>query len=197
MHRLPQLSLTQVRLVRLFTLLLVFSFLVLYAVFRSTRFQELLRRRTERFLTAKTGRTVTIGGFDLALVPFAVLVRDVTVANDPRGLEGPAFSASEIELRGLPTMTSRRIDLSKLRVVSPRVVFEVFPDGTNNLNPILDALLGGSDSGGLEVRLQEALVQRATLRFREWNAELDAVLQDAAITATSGRSRTVTHLALA
>jgi hypothetical protein len=197
MRRLPQLSLTQVRLVRLFTLLLVFSLLVLYAVFRSTRFQELLRRRTERFLTAKTGRTVTIGGFDLALVPFAVLVRDVTVANDPRGLEGPAFSASEIELRGLPTMTSSRIDLPKLRVVSPRIVFELFPDGTNNLNPILDAFLGGSGSGGLEVRLQEALIQRATLRFREWNAELDAVLQDAAITATSGRSRTVTHLALA
>ena len=197
MHRLPQLSLTQVRLVRLFTLLLVFSLLVLYAVFRSTRFQELLRRRTERFLTAKTGRTVTIGGFDLALVPFAVLVRNVTVANDPRGLEGPAFSASEIELRGLPTMTSSRIDLPKLRVVSPRVVFEVFPDGTNNLNPILDAFLGGSGGGGLEVRLREALIQRATLRFREWNAEIDAVLQDAAITATSGRSRTVTHLALA
>ena len=64
MHRIPQLSLTQVRLFRLFTLLLIFSLLVLYGVFRSKRFQELLRRRTERILTAKIGRTVTIGGFD-------------------------------------------------------------------------------------------------------------------------------------
>ncbi|MGZ6971612.1 MAG: hypothetical protein ACXVID_08115, partial [Thermoanaerobaculia bacterium] len=139
MHRLPHLSLTQVRLVRLFTLLLVFTALVLYAVFRSSRFQELMRRRTETLLTAKLGRTVTIGSFDLALVPFAFIVRDVAVANDGRGLPGPAFSASEIEVRGLPTITSRRIDLPKLRVVSPRVVVEVFPDGTMNLKPILDA----------------------------------------------------------
>ena len=196
MRRLPHLSLTQVRLVRLFTLLLVFTALVLYAVFRSSRFQELLRRRTERLLTAKIGRTVTIGSFDLALVPFAFLVRDVAVANDPRGLAGPAFSASEIELRGLPTITSRRVDLPKLRVVSPRVVVEVFADGSTNLKPILDALAGGG-GGGVDVRLKEAVVQRATLRFREWDAEIDAVFQDAAVTARSGRSHTVTHLALA
>ena len=196
MHRLPHLSLTQVRLVRLFTLLLVFTVLVLYAVFRSSRFQELLRRRTERLLTAKIGRTVTIGSFDLALVPFAFLVRDVAVANDRRGLSGPAFSAAEIELRGLPTFTSRRIDIPKLRVVSPRVVVEVFPDGTTNLKAVLDALVGGGGEG-VDVRLKEAVIQRATLRFREWDAEIDAVLQDAAVTARSGRSRTVTHLALA
>ena len=196
MRRLPHLSLTQVRLVRLFTLLLVFALLVLYAVFRSTRFQELLRRRTERLLTAKIGRTVTIGSFDLALVPFAFLVRDVSVANDRRGLSGPAFAASEIEVRGFPTFTSRRIDIPKLRVVSPRVVVEVFPDGSTNLKPVLDALAGGG-GGGVDVRLREAVIQRATLRFREWDAEIDAVLQDAAVTARSGRSNTVTHLALA
>jgi len=196
MHRLPQLSLTQVRLFRLFTLLLVFSLLVLYGVFRSTRFQELLRRRTESFLTAKLGRTVTLGGFDLALVPFSVLVRDVSVANDPRGLAGAMFSASEIEVRGLPTITSRRIDLPKLRVLSPRVVVEVFPDGTTNLTGPLKAF-SGDGGGGLDVHLQEAIVQRASLRFREWEAEIDALLQDAAVTVTSGRSRTVTYLALA
>jgi hypothetical protein len=195
MQRLPHLTLTQVRLVRLFSLLLVFSLLVLYGVFRSTRFQELLRRRCERILTAKIGRTVTIGGFDLALVPFAFRVRDVAVANDPRGLPGPAFSAAEIEVRGIPTLTSRRLDIPKLRVFAPRVVAEVFADGSLNVAPILKAFSGGG--GGLDVHLAEAVVQRATFRFRDWDAELDAVLQDAAVTATDGRSRSVTHLALA
>ncbi|MGZ5381269.1 MAG: hypothetical protein ACXWFQ_05375, partial [Thermoanaerobaculia bacterium] len=157
MRRLPQLSLTQVRLVRLFTLLLVFTVLVLYAVFRSSRFQELLRRRTEGLLTAKIGRTVTIGRFDLALVPFAFLVRAVAGANDRRGLSGPAFAASEIELRGFPTITKTRIDIPKLRVVSPRVVVEVFPDGTTNLQSILDALAGGGGEG-VDIRLQEAVI---------------------------------------
>ncbi len=196
MRRLPHLTLTQVRLVRLFTLLLVFTLLVLYGVFRSSRFQELLRRRTERLLTAKIGRTVTIGSFDLALVPFAFLVRDVAIANDRRGLSGPAFSAAEIELRGLPTITSRHIDIPKLRVVLPRAVVEVFPDGTTNLKPILDSLVGGG-GGGIDISLKEAVIQRATLRFREWDAEIDAVLQDAGVTARAGRSRSVTHIALA
>ena len=40
---LPHLTLEQVRVLRLFALLFLFSLLVLYAVFRSSRFQELLR----------------------------------------------------------------------------------------------------------------------------------------------------------
>ena len=197
MHRLPHLTLTQVRLFRLFSLLLVFSLLVLYGVFRSSRFQELLRRRTEKFLTAKLGRTVTIGGFDLALVPFSVLVRDVTMANDSRGLPGPMFSASEIEVRGLPTITTSRIDIPKLRVILPRVVVEAFPDGTTNLTRLREAFSGPGGAGGIDIRLQEAVVQRASLRFRDWDAEIDALLSDAAVTATAGPSRTVTYLALA
>ena len=75
----PRLTLKQVRLLRLFGLLLVFSTLVLYAVFRSPRFQEILRRRTETLLSEATGRPVAIGGFDLALVPPAFRIRDVSV----------------------------------------------------------------------------------------------------------------------
>src|SRR4249920_627265 len=108
---LPQLSLTQVRLVRLFLLLFVFSALVLYAVFRSHRFQDAMRRKTERILSAQIGRKVSIGGFDLALLPFSFLVRDVSIANDRRSLAGPLFSASEIEIRGIPTITTDTIEL--------------------------------------------------------------------------------------
>ncbi|MCM3877150.1 MAG: hypothetical protein NEA02_12120, partial [Thermoanaerobaculia bacterium] len=73
---------------------------------------------------------------------------------------------------------------------------EAFPDGTTNLTGPLKAFTGDG-GGGLDVHFQEAIVQRASLRFREWDAEIDALLQDAAVTATSGRSRTVTYLALA
>ncbi len=193
---LPQLSLTQVRLVRLFALLLLFSVLVLYGVFRSHRFQDALRRKTERVLSAQIGRKVTIGGFDLALLPPSFLVRDVTIANDRRSLAGPLFSAAEIEIRGIPAVTSSRIELSKLRVVAPRLVIEVFPDGSTNVDPILRALRGGG-GGGKDIQLHEAVIQRASLRFREWKAEIDALLKDAAVTARAGRTLSVTHLVLA
>lgn len=193
---LPHLTLKQVRLVRLFGLLAVLSILVLYAVFRSHRFQDAMRRKTERVLSAKVGRKVSIGGFDLALLPFSFLVRDVSIANDRRSLAGPLFSAAEIELRGIPAITGERIVLSKLRVVSPRLVVEVFPDGSTNVDTLLRALRGAG-GGGKDVQLHEAIIQRASLRFREWKAEVDALLKDAAVTARAGRTLSVTHLALA
>lgn len=161
---LPHLTLKQVRLFRLFALLLVFSVLVLYAVFRSQRFQDAMRRKTERLLSAEVGSKVSIGGFDLALLPFSFIVRDVSVANDRRSLAGPLFAASEIEVRGFPRITSETIELSKLRVVAPRIVVEVFPDGSTNVDPILRALKGGR-GGGKDVQLHEAVIQRVTSRL--------------------------------
>jgi hypothetical protein len=192
---LPDLTLTQVRFLRLFALLLLFSGLVLYAVFRSTRFQELLRRRTEQLLTAKLARPVTIGGFDLSLLPPAFLVRDVALANDPRGVPGPCFAAAEIELRGLPSLFGRRLELPKFRVVSPTVVFEVFGDGTNNFERLLPRKK--DDAGeGFDVYMTEAVVQRATLRFRDWTAKIDALFQEAAFTARRQDIGSVSHLEL-
>ena len=144
----PHLTLEQVRVLRLFGLLLVFSGLVLYAVFRSARFQDLLRRRTETLLTQTLQRRVTIGGFDLDLLPPTVIVRDVSVANDPRGLPGTCFAAEEVSLRGIPQISESRVDLPKLRLIAPRVVFEVFADGTNNFSSLVAALPKGSGGGG-------------------------------------------------
>jgi translocation and assembly module TamB len=193
---LPHLTLRQVRILRLFLLLSFLSALVLYSVFRSPLFQELMRRKIERVLTAKLGRAVTIGGFDLALVPPSFIVRDITVANDPRGLPGDCFSAEELEVRGVPAFAGNRLDLPKLRIVSPRIVFEIFEDGSTNFSTLAKKR-EPSTSGGLEVRLQEAVIQKATLRFREWSAQLDVVLQDAAFTGRSGRFSAVTRTALA
>ena len=132
----PNLLLEHVRVLRLFALLLCFSILVLYAVFRSARFQELLRRRAETLLSETLKRRVTIGGFDLALVPPAFLVNDISIANDPHGVPGPCFSAKEVSLRGIPQITKSRIDLPKVRLIEPRIVFEIFEDGTNNFSSI-------------------------------------------------------------
>lgn len=192
----PHLTLKQVRLLRLYTLLLVLSVLVLYAVFRSLRFQEIMRRKTERILTEATGRPVAIGGFDLALVPPAFLVRDVAIANDPRGVPGPALAVAEVELRGIPTVTATRIDLPKVRLVSPRVVFEVFADGTNNFSTLLDRL-PKSDGKGKDLRLGEAVIQKGTIRFREWSSRLDCVLRDVGLVARSSPFSRVTSLSLA
>jgi len=191
----PQLSLEQVRVLRLFALLFLFSVLVLYAVFRSVRFQELLRKRTETLLSEALQRPVTIGGFDLSLVPPAFLVRDVAVGNDPRGLPGPCFAAEEVSLRGIPQVSGERIDLPKVRLIAPRIVFEVFPDGTNNFSSIAAALPKGG-GGGRDVRVREAVLQRGTFRFREWKAKLDVILSEAALTARSGRFSRTTRASL-
>ncbi|MFN7986858.1 MAG: translocation/assembly module TamB domain-containing protein [Thermoanaerobaculia bacterium] len=191
----PQLTLEQVRVLRLFALLFVFSGLVLYAVFRSSRFQDLLRRRTETLLSEALKRRVTIGGFDLDLVPPTIIVRDVAISNDPRGLPGNCFAAEEVSLRGIPQVSEARIDLPKVRLIAPRIVFEVFGDGTNNFSSIAAALPKGG-GGGRDVRVREAVLQKGTFRFREWKAKLDVILSDAALTARSGRFSRTTRASL-
>lgn len=192
---LPHLTLEQVRVLRLFSLLFVFSLLVLYAVFRSTRFQELLRRRTQTLLSETLKRKVQIGGFDLSLVPPAFVVKDVAIANDPRGLPGPCFAAEEVSLRGIPQLSEARVDLPKIRVIAPRIVFEVFPDGSSNFSSIV-AALPKSQGGGRDVRVRQAILQRGTIRFREWKAKLDVILSDAALTARSGTFSKTTRASL-
>lgn len=191
----PHLLLEHVRVLRLFSLLFLFSLLVLYAVFRSARFQDLLRRRAETLLSEALKRKVTIGGFDLALVPPAFLVKDVSVANDPRGLSAPCFAAEEVSLRGIPQISEARIDLPKVRLIGPHIVFEVFGDGTNNFSSIAAALPKG-DGGGKDVRIREAILQKGTIRFRDWKAKLDVILTDAALTARSGRFSKTTRVSL-
>lgn len=192
---LPHLTLEQVRVLRLFSLLFVFSLLVLYAVFRSARFQEILRRRTQTVLSETLKRKVQIGGFDLSLVPPAFVVKDVAIANDPRGLSGPCFAAEEVSLRGIPQVSEARVDLPKVRVIAPRIVLEVFPDGTTNFTSIVAALPKG-EGGGRDVRVRRAVLQRGTIRFREWKAKLDVILSDAALTARSGTFSRTTRASL-
>lgn len=184
--KLPHLTLKQVRLLRLFGLLAVFSCLTLYAVFRSERFQEVLRKKSQRTLEALTGRKVQIGRFDLALVPPAFLVHDVSISNDPEGLPQPAFSAAQIELRGIPRISEDEIDLPKLRIRAPRIVFEVFPDGRTNFSSILERLPKKNEkSGGADLRLRELVLQNGVFRFREFRARLDLEMRNVAATANS------------
>ncbi len=180
-------------MLRLFGLLFVFAVLVLYAVFRSVRFQDLLRHRTETFLSRTWSRPVTIGRFDLSLLPPSFVVRDVSIGNDPRGVPGPCFAASEVEIRGFPSLFGRRLELPKFRLVSPTIDFEVFEDGTNNFSRLLPEKKTDAEEG-LDVILTEAVVQRATVRFREWSAQLDAVLTEAAFVSRQIGPSSTSHL---
>ena len=190
---LPGLTLTQVRVLRLFGLLLVFAVLVLYAVFRSVRFQDLLRHRTETYLSKKWARRVAIGRFDLSLLPPSFVVRDVSIGNDPRGVPGPCFAASEVEIRGFPSLFGRRLELPKFRLVAPTIDFEVFEDGTNNFSRLLPPKKADAEES-LDVILTEAVVQRATVRFREWSAKVDAVLSEAAFVSRQLGPSSTSHL---
>ncbi len=182
---LPHLSLTQVRVLRLYLLLAILSGLAVYAVFRSSRFQDLLRRKSERVLTAEIGRKVTIGSFDVALFPPSFLVRDVALENDPRGLPGACFAAEEIAIQGLPFVWGDRIEIPKIRVSAPRVVYEIFPDGTSNFGS-LGRKRGSTGPPKIDIRVEEAVLQKGTFRFREWKARIDTVVQNAVLTGSSG-----------
>ncbi len=192
----PKLTLAQVRVLRLFTLLALFSGLVLYAVFRSPRFQDIMRKKSERLLSQAIGRPVKIGGFDLSLLPPAFVVEDVAVANDPRGTPGLCFSADEISLRGIPVVGRESVSLPKVRVLGPRVVFEVFPDGSTNFSSIAAALPKGG-GGKTDLRIAEAVLQKGSFRFREWKARLDVALRDVALTARINERAPVTEASLA
>ncbi|MBL8114498.1 MAG: translocation/assembly module TamB domain-containing protein [Acidobacteria bacterium] len=192
---LPHLSLTQVRVLRLYLLLALLSGLAVYAVFRSSRFQDLLRRKCERVLTAELGRKVTIGGFDVALFPPSVLVREVALENDPRGLQGACFAAEEIAIQGLPFVWGDRVEIPKIRVSAPRVVFEVFPDGTSNFGN-LGRKGGSTGPPKIDIRVEEAVVQKGTFRFREWKARIDTVVQNTVLTGSSGAYSLATTFSL-
>src|SRR5204862_117127 len=75
-------------------------------------------------------------------------------------------------------------------------VFEVFEDGTSNFSAIL-AHIPKTRGGGVDLRVEEALVSGGTFRFRELSARLDVLLRDAAVTAIARPLSPVTKLSLA
>src|SRR5262249_57020975 len=102
----------------------------------------------------------------------------------------------EISLRGWPQITKTRVRLPKVRVLSPRVVFEIFEDGSSNFSTLLSHLPKGK-GGGIDVGVEEALVSRGTFRFRELSARLDVLLREAAVSAVARPFSPVTQLSFA
>ena len=194
---LPQLSLTQVRLVRLFALLFVFSVLVLYAVFRSHRFQDAMRRKTgarahgadrpesldRRASTSRSSRSPS---------SCATSRSRTTAAPSPGRSSRPPRSRSAGSRRSRATRSSCRSCGSSRRGSSSRCFRTARRTSTRSCG-----LSAEAEGGGKDIQLHEAVIQRASLRFREWKAEIDALLKDAAVTARAGRTLSVTHLVLA
>ena len=139
---------------------------------------------------------MTIGGFDLALVPPAFVVKDVAIANDPRGLAGPCFAAEEVSLRGIPQIVARRASTfrrcgSSARASSSRSSPTGRTTSPRSWRPCRRGAAAGRTCGS-----REAVLQKGTFRFREWKAKLDVILSDAALTARSGRFSRTTRASL-
>lgn len=125
---------------------------VLKAMFPPERLREIAEPQLER----RIARDVHLGDVRLKVFPnIAIRLSDVRIANPPQGFsEEPAIRMDALDLRlELLPLLRRQFRLSQVRLVGPRVRYEVAPDGTNNLTGILasdsaaDAPAGDAPAG--------------------------------------------------
>lgn len=105
---------------------------VLKAMFPPERLREIAEPQIEK----RIARDVSLGDVRLKVFPnIAIRLTDVSIANPPEGFsDSPAVWVDALDLRlELLPLLRRQFRLSQLRLVGPRVRYEVASDGSNNL----------------------------------------------------------------
>lgn len=109
---------------------------VLKAMFPPERLREIAEPQIEK----RIARDVSLGDVRLKVFPnIAIRLTDVSIANPPEGFsDTPAVRMEALDLRlELFPLLRRQFRLSQLRLVGPRVRYEVAADGSNNLAGLL------------------------------------------------------------
>ena len=97
----------------------------------TSSFADLVRLRIEKTLEARLGRDVTIKRFELDRRGRQVVLHDVRIANAP-GATTRYFATVEkvVITGGIESFWSRRVRVGRIDVISPRLWFEIFPEGS-------------------------------------------------------------------
>jgi hypothetical protein len=108
----------------------------------------LVKTTIETAGTSAMGSAVTVGEVDIDFGSGSALVRDLRVAN-PEGFSAePMLQFTELTIvLDTANISRREIGIRAIATREPRVVYEVNPDGTRNLD-VVAARLKGNTSGG-------------------------------------------------
>lgn len=109
---------------------------VLKAMFPPERLREIAEPQIEK----RIARDVSLGDVRLKVFPnIAIRLTDVSIANPETGFsDSPAVRMAALDLRlEILPLLRRQFRLSQLRLVGPRVRYEVAADGSNNLTGLL------------------------------------------------------------
>lgn len=153
---------------------MVFIALATWAIWKSERFQNLFQGVSQARLSQALKRPVSFRTAGLRIFPPSVSLQDVVIGNDPRAGSGPLFTAEEISIGGGISLVGSELRLGRIRAVRPRIALTQFSDGTWNL----PHLSGPTSEGGIQVHLNDLLVQEGVLEFDGRKMSIDGRLED-------------------
>ncbi|HEV2063094.1 MAG TPA: hypothetical protein VGS00_00925, partial [Thermoanaerobaculia bacterium] len=162
---------------RLYAIVVVFIALSGWVIWKSERFQNLFQGVSQARLSEALKRPVSFRTAGLRIFPPSVSLQDVVIGNDPRAGSGPLFTAEEISIGGGVSLVGSELRLGRIRAVRPRIALTQFPDGTWNL----PRLSGPKSKGGIQVHLNDILVQEGVLDFDGRKIAIDGRLEDFAV----------------
>lgn len=97
----------------------------------SANFAQYVAKRIEATLEARLGRDVAIGRVEFVRTrPQKIIIHDLRIANAPGGVARYFARVGEVEITGgVQSFWGRTVKLDHVDIRSPRLWFEVFPDG--------------------------------------------------------------------
>ncbi len=103
---------------------------------------EKLRAMVVPRIEERVGRDVELASVRLEVFPrVAVRLEGLSVANPPDFADEPTFEldALELDLRILPLILRREVELGEVRIVRPLIRYQVLPDGRTNFEGLVSA----------------------------------------------------------
>jgi TamB, inner membrane protein subunit of TAM complex len=159
---------------RFYAIVVVFVALSAWAINTSERFQNLFHGVSQARLSEVLHRPVSFRTVDFRIFPPSVRLQDVVIGNDPRAGATPLFAAEEVSIGGGVSLVGQELRLGRIRAVKPRIDLEQFADGSWNL----PHLTGASAEGGIQLHLNDILVQEGVVDFQGRQIAIDGSLED-------------------